>query len=332
MAIKDSIFQPEEIGERTYKIIEESANDPQSGLSIGIPDVDRIMRPMRRGEFIGVLGYTSNYKTGFMNYVARYNAKRINMIKSDKIVLSFLWEQSIEEQGLVDIMHSTARDGARINIQQILDGRLNTDDLKRLHAASLERGALPWWLIGHSATQRKRQRMSMTDVAEATYHVMEVLEIKPALIVIDYLQRIKREPAGTMREAFMDIVDRIKDMALYAECPTIVASQAKRDVRHRKWALPRQDDAQETSNFEQTSDKLFALWYCKQTKPDGEELNIEGTSMGKRYGTLTVDDHLVILGLIKQKFGIAPISFALDVKPETNEIYAKTTLSDVQQQ
>ena len=331
MAIKDSIFQPEEIGKRTYKVIEELADDPQSGLTVGIPDVDRIMRPMRRGEFIGVLGYTSNYKTGFMNYVARYNAKRINMIGSDKIVLSFLWEQSIEEQGLVDIMHSTARDGARINIKQILDGQLSKDDLKRLHEASQERGKIPWWLIGHSAMQKRRERMSMTDVAEATFYIVETLKIEPALIVVDYLQRIKREPAGTMREAFMDIVDRIKDMALYASCPTMVASQAKRDVRHRKWALPRQDDAQETSNFEQTSDKLFSLWYCKQTKPINEVLDLEDTPLGKKYGTLTVDDNLVILGLIKQKFGMAPVSFALDVKPETNEIYAKTTL-DMQQQ
>ena len=112
----------------------------------------------------------------------------------------------------------------------------------------------------------------------------------------------------------MDIVDRAKDMALAFGVPVLLGSQAKRDTQSRTWKLPALDDAQETSNLEQSADSLLSLMMPKQSYPDGQVIE---------YGSfrVTVGANVLVLGIMKQKFGVAPKLIELHVKPEINQIY-----------
>jgi hypothetical protein len=68
----------------------------------------------------------------------------------------------------------------------------------------------------------------------------------------------------------MAIMDKVKDLALGFNTDVIIGSQVGRDVKERKWKQPQDNDAQETSNFEQTADGIISLWIPKKTEKIGD--------------------------------------------------------------
>ncbi len=306
------IFAPQQVSTQAYQLIEERSQNPRVGIKTGIASVDAILNPHRPGELRIILGYTSNYKSGLMNYIARNTARDImKRDESDKkCVITVTWEQSVEEQGITDLAQLSV-----IDIGKMMRGELIQSEWSKLRKAAIERGGLPWWLIGHSSEDRERRpRMSMTDLAGALAALVDDQGVEPELICLDYLQRIKREGDHDTRVQFMEIVDRCKDMALAFNVPVMLGSQAGRSVKTRKWQLPQLEDSQETSNLEQSADSFISLWMPKTSYPDGEIIE---------YGTdkFAVTQNMLVCGIMKQKFGIAPKIIFLHVKPEINMIY-----------
>ncbi len=317
---EESVFAPQVVSTSAVQVIERRHANKDTGIETGIAPVDKWLLPMRPGELVAVVGFTSNYKSGFMNYVARYHARRLSGIAEsqngagDPAVITFTWEQSIEEQGIVDISQLT-----KIDVTRMMRGDLEEPDWSLLRKGAIERGTLPWWLVGHSSeAARRRPRLSMSDAARMLEYIVDVQRVVPVLIVLDYLQRVKLESA-VLREGYMDVVSRAKDMALAFHCPVMLGSQAGRQVKERaNWKLPQLDDGQETSNLEQSADKFISLWMPKNDYPKGATFE---------YGNqwFTVTDNLLILGIMKQKFGPAPRIMQLHVDPQVNEIYPLET-------
>lgn len=306
------IFPPQTVSTQAYQVIEKRSKDPRTGVKTGIASVDAILNPHRPGELRVVLGYTSNYKSGFMNFVARSAAREI--VKRNEgdtnCVITVTWEQSVEEQGITDLAQISV-----IDVGRMMRGELDSAEWSKLRKAAVERGGLPWWLIGHSSEDRERRpRMSMTDLAGAIGVLVDQQGVTPELICLDYLQRIKREGSSDTRVQFMEIVDRAKDLALAFNVPVMLGSQAGRSVKTHTWQLPQLDDAQETSNLEQSADSFISLWMPKTSYPEGHILE---------YGTehIRVNNNLLVCGIMKQKFGTAPKIIFLHVRPEINMIY-----------
>ena len=63
--------------------------------------------------------------------------------------------------------------------------------------------------------------------------------------------------------------------------------------------------ARKRSNIEQSSDKMFGVWYPIKTEEPG-----------KMIAGIKVSKNLLIVRLLKQKMGEAPKTFALYVDPE----------------
>lgn len=294
-------------------MIESRARTQADGIETGIPDLDLALVPCRPGELIVILGYTSNYKSGLMNYMARYHSRRIkdNGEAAKKVVVSFTWEQSIEEQGIVDISQIV-----QIPTDKMMRGELSSDEWRKLHSGAVARGALPWWLVGHSAeSNSRRPRLSMSDVYRVMEYIVDVQRVTPVMVTLDYLQRMPLENSRKdHRIQFMEMVDAAKDLALAFHTPVFLGTQSGRQVQSRSWRLPQKDDGQETSNLEQSADKLLAVWMPKNDYPVGQVIEYGSQSF-------SVTDNLLILGLMKQKFGPAPKIIGLHVKPEVNEIY-----------
>lgn len=309
----EAVFAPQVVSTNAVRVIEDRHASRDAGILTGIESVDKHLLPMRPGELIAVVGYTSNYKSGLMNYIARYHARRLVEAEAEnQAVITFTWEQSIEEQGIADIAQLT-----RIDVTKMMRGELEEPDWALLRKGAIERGTLPWWLVGHSSEAgRRRPRLSMSDAARLLEHIVDVQKVSPVLIVLDYLQRVRREGGESLREGYMEIVSRAKDMALAFHCPVILGSQAGRQVKERnaEWRLPQLDDGQETSNLEQSADKFLSVWMPKNDHARGQTFEYAGQ-------WFTVSDNLLILGILKQKFGPAPRIMALHVKPEVNEIY-----------
>jgi replicative DNA helicase len=314
-----TVFDPQGIGTAAVKVVEERAANPKAGLRTGIEAVDRVLNPHRPGELRVILGFTRNYKSGLMNYICRHNARRLieNGEADKKAVITVTWEQSIEEQGIVDIAQIVALDTTKL-----MRGELDEHEWKKLRKGAVQRGALPWWIVGHSSESKERRpRLTITDVARALEYIVDVQKVEPYLIALDYLQRVQREKGSTMREQFMTIVDRAKDMAMAFHVPVMLGSQAGRDVQARNWRLPQIEDGQETSNLEQSADSFLSVWMPKNDYPTGTQLEYGDTDY-------TVNDNLLIMGILKQKFGPSPRIYSLYVKPEVNEIYSTAEVEE----
>ena len=141
--------------------------------------------------------------------------------------------------------------------------------------------------------------------------VVDEMDKHPALVVLDYVQRIRAEANAPRREQVMQIVDRAKDLALAFGCPVLLGTQAGRHVLERSWKLPQLHDAQETSNLEQSADKFISVWMPKTSEPPNSTVGDP---------PLIVTDNLLYASVLKQKFGPAPILRALKVYPEVNDI------------
>lgn len=121
---------------------------------------------------------------------------------------------------------------------------------------------------------------------------------------------------GEMRAQYMGIMDKVKDLSLGFNTCVIIGSQVGRDVKDRKWKQPQDNDAQETSNFEQTCDGMISLWIPKKTESIGDSIiPKQGESPA-----VFVTDNLMLINTLKQKKAKAPVLRAVDFIPETNEI------------
>lgn len=311
--VGDIAYSPQQASNLAVKKLDQLRNDTGGGVKTGIADIDNMVLPFRPGELITVLGYTSHYKSGLMNWFSKQAIKSIPE-GSDEIVIRVTWEQSVEEDTL-----SWLAGDANMSITNLARGLVDEDEWKMLLNSSVRRAATPMWIVGHSEIEsrdkrRARPRMTMTDVGKAIQYIVNEAtdtQWRVRMIVLDYLQRIRPDESdgSSKREQMMEAVNRAKDCAIAFGCPVVLGVQTGRDVMRRDDKTPTIDDGQETSNIEQSSDKMFGVWYPIKTEQEG-----------KLIDGIPVTKNLLIVKLLKQKLGAAPKTFALYVDPEHNVI------------
>ncbi len=287
--IKKVVFPPAEAAKLAIDALEELKQYKGQGVKVGVPDIDKVLLPLRPAELITVLGYTSWFKSGFMNFVAR---SAIKQCADDEIVIKVTWEDSIEEETLKWV----AAD-ASISITKMIMGEIK--EWPAVMQSYRRRILSPLWLIGHSSRtssqeRRERPRLTMGDVGKAMEYILNDAtdhQKKPKLIVLDYLQRIRpdRGDGESKRLQMMEAVNRAKDLGVSFGCPVMLGVQAQRGVLNREYKLPRIDDGLETSNIEQSSDKTVSLWYPIKTEKKGTFIESEGVE---------VNENLLIMGIL----------------------------------
>lgn len=314
--VTEHVFSPGRVSQLTSALVQERKDSDETGVLSGIVDLDRVMIPMRAGELVGIVGRTSNYKSFLMDYICLYNAQQIAP-EDGEIVIKGTWEQSIEEDTLPKL---AAMSG--ISINKMARGQVSDEEWVSVQQAAVSRASLPIWMIGHStlvSREKRRVRPALTieEFIQAIEYIADQAtgsKFKIRLISVDYLQRINIGSKDEhMRGRYMEIVDRCKDIAGSMGCPVMLGCQGKRELDDKKWKLPGLGDGQETSNFEQSSDKYISLWYPWKSEQPGSNLVVNGE-------TFTVDENLLILGLLKQKLGGAPYVIPIRVTPQTNKI------------
>lgn len=306
-------YDPLTASNLAIQMIDNLRKDAGGGIRAGITDMDKQLLPLRPGELITVLGYTSHYKSGFMNWLSKQALKTI-LPESHEIVIRVTWEQSVEEDTL-----SWLAGKADLSITNLARGLITEDEWKILDKAGYDRAATPMWIVGHSSQESRdrrkaRPRMTIRDVAYAIEYILHdatEYQLSTKMIVLDYLQRIRPDPqdGNTKREQQMEAVNLSKDLAVSYGCPVVLGVQTGRDILQREDKMPRIDDGQETSNVEQSSDKMIGCWYPIKTEDPGSK--VDGYK---------VNQNLLFVRILKQKLGPAPLTYALYVDPEKNEL------------
>jgi replicative DNA helicase len=304
------IFDPSLVSTLTVGSIKAARENPDY-LQTGIPQLDDHYVMHRPRRVNGIIAYTSHGKTSLMNILAR---NFISQIGEDEIVIYATWEDSIEDLSL-----SFLANVSRIPMQSLFSGKLSINEWDGMMRAATQRAATPLWLIGHSEQKEaRRPRLTMSDIWAGMEYIADKRKKKVRAIFMDYLQRINRDDQkGEMRGQYMAIMDKVKDLALGFDTDVIIGSQVGRDVKERKWKQPQDNDAQETSNFEQTCDGIISLWIPKKTEKIGECM-IE--KQGIDGQAVFVTDNLMLIQTLKQKKAKAPVLRAVDFLPEINEI------------
>lgn len=311
---ENTVFDPSLVSTLTVASIRAAREHPDC-LSTGIPQLDDHYVMFRPRRLNGILAYTSHGKTSLMNILAR---NFVPQFGEDEIAIYVTWEDSIEDLSLSFLANSS-----KIPIQSLFGGNLGINEWDKMMKAATQRAETPLWLIGHSEQKEaRRPRLTMTDIKAAIEYIVDRRGKKIRAVFLDYLQRINRDDMkGEMRGQYMAIMDSVKDLALNFNTCVTIGTQVGRDVKERKWKQPQDQDAQETSNFEQSCDGMISLWIPKKTEKLGdcmiEKKGIDGQAV-------FVTENLMLLNTLKQKKAKAPVLRAVDFVPETNEIRTYT--------
>lgn len=300
-----NVYSPERAVNNTLSVIQKRVDNPKSGIRQHIPEAGEILAPWHAGELIALVGYTSNGKSSFANYIATQVAYNLRSYQREDpsykhVVVYVTWEQAIEEQTIHDLSRVTS-----IDAKKIFNGELTQDELDRIYQiGATDRKSIPIWLIGSSIKDsRSRVRFSMDHVINGLDFI-ESMGYSIDLIFLDYLQRIKRRGSlREMREGFVENVDMAKDLAI--RCPAVLLSQAGRQVLKRSWQLPRLDDGQETSNLEQSSQAYISIWMPKQS---GRRVIFQRADNPLGWWAWDVTPNLAVVGYLKQTQGPAPVT------------------------
>lgn len=310
MTAENIVFDPSLVSTLTVGSIKAAKEHPDY-LRTGIPQIDDHYVMMRPRRVNGILAYTSHGKTSLMNIMAR---NFVDQIGEDEVIVYSTWEDSVEDMTL-----SYLANVSRIPVQSLFHGDLSLSQWEGMMKAATRRAATPLWLIGHSEQkQARRPRLTMTDITAAMEYITDVRKKKVRAVFLDYLQRINRDDKkGEMRGQYMAIMDNVKDLALDFNTCVVIGTQVGRDIKERKWKQPQDNDAQETSNFEQTCDGMISLWIPKKTEKIGDGLIAKDGVDGQ---AVNVTENLMLIQTLKQKKAKAPVLRAVDFLPETNEI------------
>ena len=279
-------------------------NNP--GIQWGIKSVDERVIPMRPGDLIGLVARPGHGKSSLMSYLAKTEAKRIQArgMADKEAVVYVTWESSAEE-----IETFFTSDG-EYSASDVAWGRVPYDTImKKL----VKRAAFPLWTIGHSIRRagQPTPRMTLPAVLDCIEYMERDFNIKPTLLLFDYLQLIPVQGKMNRVEQVMEAPPSIKELAMRVGVPAVCGVQASREVDTLKIKIPQPQHCQWGSSIEQAADKLFGLWRPYQTEPkDAEPIEVYP---GKFY---PITPELLIMQMTKQRGDQGRYSWGLHFAPQ----------------
>lgn len=257
---------PAEIGAQYAQWYKKLLSSP--GIPFGIKSVDERVIPMRGGDLIGLVARPGHGKSSLMAYLARAEAKRIierrNEGYNSDVVVYITWESSAEE----------------IETFFMSDGEFSASDVawcrvpyEKVIEKSLKRPDFPVWVIGHSIMRagQPTPRLTLSSVLDCIEYMGRDFDVKPTLLLFDYLQLIPIEGARNRTEQVLEAPALIKETAIRIGAPAVCGVQASREVDSLSVKIPQPRHCQWGSSIEQAADKLFGLWRPWVTESPGAE-------------------------------------------------------------
>ena len=227
------------------QISQAAANGSQlPGISTGLTDIDECLQGLGQGDFVLIASRPGMGKTSIALNIAVNAAK-----SSGKTAAIFSLEMS--RQQLVMRMLSSE---SHIDLYQLNQGRLNTDEWSRLAEAA---GALSKIDI------RLDDNPTMT-VAEMAAQCRRVENL--GLVVVDYLQLMQSAGSGntwaneSRTQAVSDISRMMKVTAKELGVPIVCMSQLSRANEARQNKRPMLSDLRESGSIEQDADAVIGLY------------------------------------------------------------------------
>ena len=235
------------------------------GITWGIPEIDRVVLPMRPGDLVAIVARPGHAKTAMLSWKARKEANRIldeGLENSGVFVCS--WETTSEEYNAYMLSDEVA------TVDRIARATVPYGEMVR---RATENARLPIYFIGRSQFNAgfKTPQMTLDVIESAIETVYEQYNVHPTMLVFDYLQIIPIPGITNKTEQVELSTPWVKRLAQTVAAPAFVAVQAGRRVDSYDIKIPHKDDAQHSSAIEQVSDKMFGQWRPSITEEFGAE-------------------------------------------------------------
>lgn len=250
-AIKDVVNE-------AFRYVEERffSENKLIGLQTGFEALDDVLCGMQNGDLIIIAARPSMGKTSLGLSIA-YNAAKIH----NRPVAVYSLEMSESQLALRLICAE-----ARVNMQKLRKGELNSNEFASLLRASQKLSSLPVFINDRNGISARRLRESAERLKS---------ESGLGLVVIDYLQLLA--PDRRMENRQQDIASvtgSLKAMAKELDTPVIALSQLSRNVENRQDKRPVMSDLRESGSIEQESDVIIFIYRDDYYKPDSDRKGI----------------------------------------------------------
>jgi replicative DNA helicase len=248
-----------DLAEPTVRHIEDiAAGRIPRGIPTGLADYDRMTGGHRGGQLIIPAGRTSMGKSVItQNWVAHCAGE----VAEPAILFSVEMDKS-------DMMTRLLCQVSRVPLHRLIHGEIDEQDRHALHVAEQRILTWPLWLVDSCRTVPSIRAYCRRFAQRVT---------KPALIGVDYLQRLSAPGRADRHLEVGAFADQLKDIAQDFNMPVIAPCQLNRgpETRTTKNAnRPKLSDLRESGNIEQTADVVALLfrpdYYDKESPRSGE--------------------------------------------------------------
>jgi replicative DNA helicase len=251
-----------DLAEPTVQHIEDvAAGRIPKGIPTGWSDYDRLTGGSRAGQLIIPAGRTSMGKSVFTQNMLVNCA---GMVGEPAILFSV-------EMDRQDMMTRLLCQVARVSLGRLIHGEIDSEDRFKLRQAEQQILTWPLWLVDNVRTvpgirayiRRFSQRVT-----------------KPAMVGVDYLQRLSAPGRAERHEEVGAFADQLKDVAQDFSLAMVAPCQLNRgpETRATKNAnVPKLSDLRESGNLEQTADVVALIFrpdYYDKASPRGGEADI----------------------------------------------------------
>ena len=240
----------ESVIEQVQEKHDADATEKIDGISVGLPEVDQILRGLRPGELCVVGGRPETGKTTFLIQLTGYAAaeeKRRVAVFSPKSSADALTARLLTNVG-------------RVNRQRMESGTLNNDDWERLTFAL---GKLADTAIVFSDSPRLTSQQICVEAEQLAND--QGLD----LIVLDDFQMLSVDTSNQSLATGLNLAIRdLKILARELNVPIVVTAFLTRAVELRSNKRPILSDLRETGALEDTADTVIFLYRDTLYNPD----------------------------------------------------------------
>jgi len=241
------------------------------GVPTGLADLDKVLGGLQRSDLVILAARPSMGKTSLALDIARNVA-----VLENKSVGLFSLEMSKDQ--LADRLLASL---ANINLWNLRNGRLTSDDYSRLQHAMGSLSDSPLY-IDDAGSVNILQIRAMARRLQANKGL--------DLIVIDYLQLM--EPMNRFASPVQQVTENSRALKMLAKelnIPVLVLSQLSRAVEQRTPAIPKLSDLRESGAIEQDADVVLMIYREDKYTENSLNPNVAKVIIGKHRNGPTGD-------------------------------------------
>lgn len=203
-----------------------------AGLPTGFSALDELIRGVNRGELVIIAGRPSIGKSSIMldialNMSVKYNVAMFSLEMTEKQVV---------ERSIANKMEKS--------LSQLKTGDLGVDAAVKKNLSELN-----LWVNDETSL----------DVA-AMWEILDKTQVDMDVVMIDYLQLMKRNQYSPKHEAIEKICEDLRTLGKKRKCAVILLCQLNRETEKRENHKPRLSDLRDSGGIEQIADKVLLLY------------------------------------------------------------------------